>query len=193
MQTARDIAPFAAFIALALALILLILVIALWTSLRRLRRAQTIVLGHHGERDLAAHAAEMEAQVRTMRDAVEGLTLELEGHRARLDHTLTNRALVRYDAFGEAGGEQSASLALLDNHRSGFVISSIAARDFARVYVKHLRDGVADRELSPEEKEAVSIAVPRPLPPEADKAAGKNPARRPSDPPSPRDAASPVT
>jgi hypothetical protein len=114
MQTARDIAPYVAYAAAALCLVLLILVIALWTSVRRLRRAQTAVLGHHEERDLVAHAAEMDSQVRNMREAVERLTFELEGHRARLDDTLTNRAVVRYDAFRDAGGEQSASLALLD-------------------------------------------------------------------------------
>ena len=70
---------------------------------------------------------------------------------------------MRYDAFRDAGGEQSASFALLDNHRSGVVFSAIAARDFARIYVKHLRDGVADRDLSPEEQQAVAAAVPRPL------------------------------
>ncbi len=180
MQTARDIAPYAAFAAAALSLLLLILVVALWVSLRRLRRAQAVVLGHLGQRDLVEHAAELESQVRTLRDAVERLTLELEGHRARLEHTLTNRAVVRYDAFRDAGGEQSASLALLDNHRSGFVISTIAARDFARVYVKYLHEGIADRDLSPEEQEAIAAAVPQPLPAGAgrpdDLAASRGPA-----------------
>ncbi len=164
MELVRDIAPYAALAALALALVILLLVVVLAVKLRRLRRAQAVVLGHHGERDLVAHALELDAQVRNMRDAVERLTLELQGHGARLDDTLTNRAVIRYDAFRDAGGEQSASLALLDNRRSGFVFSTIAARDFARVYVKYLQAGVPDRDLSPEEKEAVAAAVPHPLP-----------------------------
>lgn len=164
----REIGPYAALAAAALSIVLLIVVIALWVSVRQLRRAQAVVLGHHEQRDLVKHAEELDAQVRNMREAVERLTLDLEGHRVRLDDTLTNQAIVRYDAFRDAGGEQSASLALLDNRRSGFVLSTIAARDFARVYVKHLRAGVADRELSPEEEEAIAAAVPQPLPPAAD-------------------------
>jgi hypothetical protein len=164
MQTARDIAPYAALAAGALALLLVVLVIALWRSVRRLRRAQTVVLGHHEQRDIVAHMESLDSQVRNMREAVEILTGELEGHRARLNDTITNRAVVRYDAFRDAGGEQSASLALLDDHRSGIVLSTIAARDFARVYVKYLRDGIPDRDLSPEEQQAVAEAVPRPLP-----------------------------
>ncbi len=163
MQTLRDIAPYAALAAVVLSLALLVLVIVLWTSVRRLRRSQLVVMGHHDQRDIVAHVENLDSQVRNLREAVEILTDQLDEQKRHLDHALTNRAIVRYDAFRDAGGEQSASFALLDNHRSGVVFSAIAARDFARIYVKHLRDGVADRDLSPEEQQAVVAAVPRPL------------------------------
>ena len=159
----RDIAPYVALGAAVLAVVLLVLVLMLWSTVRRLRRSQSIVLGHHEERDVVAHVADLDAQVRNLREAVEILTDQLDEHKRHLDHALTNRGIVRYDAFRDAGGEQSASFALLDNHRSGVVFSAIAARDFARIYVKHLSDGVADRALSPEEEQAVALAVPRPL------------------------------
>jgi len=165
MQTLRDIAPYAALAAVALSLALLVLVLVLWSSVRRMRRSQLVVMGHHEERDIVAHVGSLDSQVRNLREAVEILTDQLDEQKRHLDHALTNRAIVRYDAFRDAGGEQSASFALLDNHRSGVVFSAIAARDFARIYVKHLRDGVADRDLSPEEQRAVMTAVPRPLAP----------------------------
>ena len=164
MQAVRDIAPYAALVAVALTLLLLGLVITLWVNVRRLRRAQTVVLGHHEQRDIVQHVEGLDSQVRNMREAVETLTGEFDGHRARLNDTITNHAVVRYDAFRDTGGEQSASLALLDSHRSGIVLSTIAARDFARVYVKWLQNGVPDRDLSPEERQAVSEAVPQPHP-----------------------------
>jgi hypothetical protein len=163
MQTLRDIAPYVALAAVALSLALLVLVLILWTSVRRLRRAQLVVMGRHEQRDVVAHVESLDSQVRNLREAVEIVTDQLDEQKRHLDHALTNRAIVRYDAFRDAGGEQSASFALLDNHRSGVVFSAIAARDFARIYVKHLRDGVADRDLSPEEQQAVTAAVPRPL------------------------------
>jgi hypothetical protein len=163
MQTLRDIAPYAALAAAALSLALLIFVLVLWSSVRRVRRAQLVVMGHHEQRDIVALVESLDSQVRNLREAVEILTDQLDEQKRLLDHALTNRAIVRYDAFRDAGGEQSASFALLDNHRSGVVFSAIAARDFARIYVKHLRDGVADRDLSPEEQQAVTAAVPRPL------------------------------
>jgi hypothetical protein len=163
MQTLRDIAPYAALAGIALAFAVLVLVILLWTSVRRLRRAQIVVMGYHEQRDIVDHVEHLDSQVRNLREAVEILTDQLDGHKRHLDQALTNRAIVRYNAFRDAGGEQSASIALLDNHRSGVVISAIAARDFARIYVKHLHEGVADRDLSPEESQAVAAAVPRPL------------------------------
>jgi hypothetical protein len=165
MQTLRDIAPYAALAAVALSLALLVLVLVLWSSVRRVRRSQLVVMGHHEERDIVAHVESLDSQVRNLREAVEILTDRLDEQKRHLDHALTNRAIVRYNAFRDAGGEQSASFALLDNHRSGVVFSAIAARDFARIYVKHLRDGVADRDLSPEEQQAVTAAVPQPLGP----------------------------
>jgi Protein of unknown function (DUF4446) len=163
MQTLRDIAPYAALAAVACSLALLVLVLVLWRSVRRVRRAQLVIMGSHEQRDIVAHVENLDSQVRNLREAVEILTDQLDEQKLHLDHTLTNRAIVRYDAFRDTGGEQSASFALLDDHRSGVVFSAIAARDFARIYVKHLRDGVADRDLSPEEQQAVAAAVPRPL------------------------------
>ena len=168
MQTLRDIAPYVALAAVALSVALLVLVLVLWGSVRRLRRAQLVVMGQHDQRDIVAHVQNLDSQVRNLREAVEILTDQLDEQKRHLDRALTNRAIVRYDAFRDAGGEQSASFALLDNHRSGVVFSAIAARDFARIYVKHLRDGVADRDLSPEEQRAVAAAVPRPLAPGED-------------------------
>jgi hypothetical protein len=77
----------------------------------------------------------------------------------RLDGALAFRALVRYDAYAEMSGQQSASVALLDASRSGVVVTSIHHRDQARLYVKQVRDGAGELELSPEEAEAVRLAI----------------------------------
>lgn len=163
METLSDIAPYVALGAAALSLVLLVLVIVLLARVGRLRRAQSVVLGRHEQRDIVAHTEDLDAQVRNLREAVEILTDQLDDQKRHLDRALTNRAIIRYDAFRDAGGEQSASFALLDQYRSGVVFSAIAARDFARIYVKHVTEGVADRDLSPEEAKVMEAAVPRPL------------------------------
>ena len=69
------------------------------------------------------------------------------------------RALVRYDAYGEMSGRQSTSIALLDATRSGVVLSSIHHRDQARLYAKQVLNGQPELELSPEEDEAIRLAL----------------------------------
>lgn len=159
MQSLRDIAPYLALGAVVLGVVLLVLVVRLSGAVHQLRRAQVAVLGAHGERDLVGHAQDLEEQVRNLRDAVAGLDGVITAQRADLDRAFSRRAMVRYDAFRDIGGEQSASIALLDETASGLVISMIHSRDYARIYVKELRSSVPDRALSPEEVTVVEQAL----------------------------------
>jgi len=148
--------------AAALALVALAWAIVLAVKLRRLRAAQRTVLGDT-ERDLVAHAAALQEAFVQLRDWVEETGGRLEERmgaaEARIDGCVAYTSLVRYDAWGEASGHQSSSLALLDRHRTGVVVSSILNRDQARVYVKQVRRGESDLALSPEEQEAIETAM----------------------------------
>ena len=143
----------------------LILAIVLAVKLRRLRAAQRRVLGDSGELDLIEHAARLEQGFVALRDWVEetaqGIETRMGQAEARIDGCVTYRSLIRYDAYGEMSGRQSSSIALLDEHRSGVVMSSILHRENARVYVKQLHEGQSELELSPEEQEAVTAALER--------------------------------
>jgi hypothetical protein len=160
LTTAQGIVALAAA---AVAAIALILAVVLAVKLRRLRRAQTTVLGASGMRDLVGHASELEGEFRILRDYVDDLAARLDERmqraEERLDGVIAHRALVRYDAYGELSGQQSTSIALLDAGGSGVVLSSILHRDQARLYAKSVRDGRGELELSPEEEDAVRIAL----------------------------------
>jgi hypothetical protein len=153
----------AALAAGAVALAALIVALIALVRLRRLRAAQRVLLGAHGERDLVAHGAELTAAFEALRDWVEEVGTRLDGRLGaaedRLDGTIAYRGLVRYDAYNEMSGRQSTSIALLDTTRSGIVLSSIHHRDQARMYAKQVRDGQAELELSPEEAEAMRLAL----------------------------------
>jgi hypothetical protein len=146
----------------AVAVIALIFCLVLALRLRRLRADQHAVLGDRRE-DLVAHAATLQRQFEALHDYVQdaaaGLGSRVDAAEQRLDGAVAYRALVRYDAYGEMSGRQSTSIALLDATRSGIVLSSIHHRDQARMYAKQLHDGRAELELSPEEDEAVRLAL----------------------------------
>src|SRR5690606_5995520 len=77
----------------------------------------------------------------------------------RLEGSISHSAVIRYDAYNEMSGRQSSSLALLDDTGTGVVMSSILHREQARTYVKDVRDGRSELELSPEETEAIQSAL----------------------------------
>ena len=151
-----------ALAAAGLALIALIWAAVLGLKLRRLRAAQRTVLGQE-ERDLVAHASSLQEAFVQLRDWVEETAVRLEDRMGtaerRIDGCVAYSSLVRYDAWGEMSGHQSSSMALLDSHRSGVVVSSILHRDQARVYVKQVREGESEHELSPEEQQAIDAAM----------------------------------
>ncbi|MCW2867513.1 MAG: hypothetical protein JWR20_1701, partial [Marmoricola sp.] len=74
--------------------------------------------------------------------------------------TLRHVAVVRYDAFTDTGGQLSWSVALLDDHGSGVVLSSIQGRNESRSYAKSIDTWTSETQLSPEEEDAVSHARP---------------------------------
>jgi Protein of unknown function (DUF4446) len=151
-----------ALAAAGVAVVALLLAIVLAVKLRRLRASQRAVLGQHGDRDLVAHAQRLETGFVDLRDWMEevlqGLDQRVGTAEQRIDGCLAYTSLVRYDAYGEMSGQQSSSYALLDSHRTGVVISSILHREQARVYVKRVRNGESELELSPEEREAIDAA-----------------------------------
>ena len=144
------------------ALVALLWVVVLAVKLRRLRAAQRTVMGE-GQADLVAHAAQIQEAFVQLRDWVEETAVRLEERmgtaEGRIDGCVAYTSLVRYDAWGEMSGQQSSTMALLDARRSGVVVSSILHRDQARVYVKQVRDGESELELSPEEHQAIEAAM----------------------------------
>ena len=152
-----------AVVAAAVAILALVACAALAVSLRRLRAAQRVVLGDRGQGDLVAHAAELDEAFRALHGYVEEVASRLDERMAeterRLHLTFVHRGLVRYDAYNEMSGRQSVSIALLDDSESGVVLTSIHHREQARLYAKQVMNGRGQLELSPEEAEAVRLAL----------------------------------
>ncbi len=87
-----------------------------------------------------------------------------------LRSALRFQGMVRYDAYRDMGGSQSWSIALIDGNQTGAVVTSLHARDHARVYLKELVEGTPGQRLSPEEdpRRRPGHRAPRRAPPRAD-------------------------
>ena len=63
--------------------------------------------------------------------------------------------LVRFNPFKEIGGDHSFSLALLDGKDTGVVITGLHTRESPRVYMKAVKAGKSEHELSDDERKAL--------------------------------------
>jgi uncharacterized protein DUF4446 len=147
-----------AIAAAGLAFVALVLALVFYVRLGRFRRAQAVLLGS-GKDDLVDFAVSLQGRIDDVNRAVDEVAVALSRLDRRIDGCLSHTSIVRYDAYEDAGGHQSASLAFLDAVRSGIVVSAIQGRDYARIYVKELDRGRPSVALSPEEKEAVERAM----------------------------------
>ena len=155
------------------ALIALLTALLLARALRRLRADQRIVLGGSAAQDLVTHAAELDRGFGSLNDYVADVSSRLDARltaaEERLEGAVAFHGLVRYDAYNEMSGRQSTSIALLDSRGSGIVLSSIHHRDQARLYAKQIVGGRGQLELSPEEEEAVRVALAGEVPDSAER------------------------
>jgi hypothetical protein len=135
--------------------------LALWAlaKVTSVRRSQDVLLGGNAKADVVEFAVSLQARIDDLHRAVDEVAAALARVDRRVDGALSRSALIRYDAYEDTGGHQSASMAILDSGRSGIVLTAIQGRDYARVYVKQLDHGRTPIALSPEEQQAVERAM----------------------------------
>jgi len=133
-----------------------------WVALAKLtgvRRQQDVLLGGDAKADVVEFAVSLQGRIDDLHSAVDEIAAALARVDRRIDSSLSRVALIRYDAYEDTGGQQSASMALLDSFRTGIVLTAIQGRDYARIYFKQLERGRASVALSPEEQQAVERAM----------------------------------
>lgn len=113
------------------------------------------------EAELVRQAAQVDG-VDTAR--VVSLESRLSNLDARLRLAVQRVRLLRFSAFEDAGGDQSFTVALLDENSDGMVLSGLYGRAGGRVYAKPVARGASSYTLTAEEARAIEEAV---TPPEA--------------------------
>ncbi len=151
----------AALLLLALVVMLLLAFAAIAVLSAQVRRANQRIArltggadGANLEDTLTAHLETVAAAMRRM----ETLEQAVGVLQAKIPLCLQRTGLIRYDAFDDAGGAQSFSLALLDANGDGIVVSGVYGRRDSRVYAKSVQNGRASHALSEEEEQALRQA-----------------------------------
>ena len=79
--------------------------------------------------------------------------------RENIQKCIQKVGVVRFNPFGEVGGNQSFAIALLDNSLSGVIILSLYSREGVKIYSKQIVEGKSEYKLTKEEEEAIKIAM----------------------------------
>jgi len=101
---------------------------------------------------------ELTKEVRSLEERLEKTVKELTLLQKAHEKAVTKVGMVRFNPFGEMGGDQSFSVALLDSKDSGVVITSHYGKDIQRIYAKPIKEGKSEYSLSTEEEDAIKKA-----------------------------------
>jgi hypothetical protein len=98
-------------------------------------------------------------RIERLEQAVRTLNATDKRQQVLVDGSVRHVALLRFDAFEDVGGRLSFSCALLDEHGTGVVLTSINGRQETRVYAKPVTERSSSYNLSTEEAEAIRQAM----------------------------------
>lgn len=90
--------------------------------------------------------------------SLEELVKKLEQLEDKSEYHIQKVGMVRFNPFRDLGGDHSFSIALLDAKDTGLIVTGLHTRERTRVYVKEVKKGQAEHELSEEEKKALNKA-----------------------------------
>jgi hypothetical protein len=87
---------------------------------------------------------------------VKKLYLDIQG---KVNQCIQNVSIIRYKAFEDVGSDLSFSIAMLDNNKDGFVITSIYGRNESTTYAKPIDKGISRYDVSIEEETVLKNAI----------------------------------
>jgi hypothetical protein len=158
---------------LSFILIATVIALGIWCGIltvlnRRLAAFLRLVTAGISKRDLKTLLERIDAKLDAQHSRLSALEEDLQNTKLATKSHLQKSALVRYNPFGDTGGNQSFALSLLDAEGNGFVVTSLHSREHTRVYAKQVRGSLGSgvhatlrdkNEYSKEEQEAIALAL----------------------------------
>jgi len=147
--------------AIGLGIVGLILIILLGWRLMLLQKRFQTALGDAEAGNLEQQLVDNFKELGRVQQDLEHLTQEYAKLATAQSLSSQKISIVRFNPFADTGGDQSFSLAVLDAHDSGYVLTSIHGRQGTRVYVKPIDFGKSKHQLSVEEQQVLQQAQKR--------------------------------
>ncbi|MCA1841049.1 MAG: DUF4446 family protein [Actinomycetota bacterium] len=148
-----------ALIALALGFVAAVLAFTAHKRISKARKSLVLLQGTYDGQTIIDALATYVKEVGTLDSALQQFSARQQELFALLGRSKRNMGVVRFDAFEDMGGRLSFSMALVDDHGTGVVVTSINGRSESRAYAKVLEAGTSEHNLSVEERSAIAEAL----------------------------------
>ncbi|WP_026487116.1 DUF4446 family protein [Caldanaerobius polysaccharolyticus] len=141
-----------------IAIIFFILFLSVLIKVKRLERRVSGFVGAENGADIEKALGNYVLEIKKAMDKIDGFQEQINDITKKLELSIKKVAIVRYNAFDEVGGDLSFSIALLDDHDDGVVITGIYGRNETTTYAKPIRNGTSNYKLSAEEIDVIEKA-----------------------------------
>jgi hypothetical protein len=133
------------------------LLVALYFIVRLENRLKRFWRGKKGA-DLESVVMELADNIEILHRNASEVGKQLTAVDQRLKQAVSKVHTIRFNPYGDQGGNHSFATAFVNDSGDGVVISGLYARDRVNVYAKPLSGGNSEHELTNEEKQAIRTA-----------------------------------
>ena len=133
---------------------ILILVVIVWFVFTN-KRISKLTRGNSGE-NLESIIKDNNKLINEILSEQESVRLKIGSLRSQLRTAVQKVKVRRFNPFKEMGGNQSFSMAILDEDNNGVVISSLYARDSVNIFAKPITKGSSEHKLTEEEQTVIN-------------------------------------
>lgn len=146
------------FLTLIISLVAIILAIYSLVLIRQFNRLKTVFFSGSAAVNLESVIEHLSLGVQTLSDEQAHTANQLAKLYEHSTFATQKVGLIRFNPFNDGGGNFSFSLALLDGHDTGVIITSMYGREQNRIYTKKVVRGGSDAPLTEEEQQAITEA-----------------------------------
>lgn len=143
----------------SISLVLLILVIIQMIQIGSLKKNYKKFMGGKDVKSLEKQLERIVEDNKYIVDLSDTNKKDIKTINKEMEFSFNKVGIVKYDAFKQMGGLLSFSIALLNEKNDGFILNSVHSSEGCYTYVKEIKAGLCEIDLSNEEKEALFQAM----------------------------------
>lgn len=154
------------YIVIAMAVIiviLFILVIIVWRALNRVEKRYKKLMKGSDNKNLEQLIVDELGKIDSAKDIADQALRTVEEANKNMTECVQKIAVMRYKAFDDVGSDLSFSIALLDGHNDGVVLTGLYGRQDSTCFAKPVDKGISRYQLSDEEKCVLDEAIKKTL------------------------------